>query len=117
MWAAKTAWSSSYLRSYLEVAGDVPVHRIGFMKTTKVLLGIGAACAACCAIPLLGGSAAVAAVASGVFACADEFVVPAFVAGGIALATGALWWRNRRLQRAVACGCTNADAAQGPDHG
>jgi len=88
------------------------------MKTWKWLVGAGAACVACCAIPILGGSAAAAAGAGGLLACADEFVVPALAVGTAALLSGVLWWRSRRLQRARACGCAaNDEAMKGPDHG
>jgi len=56
------------------------------MNTWKTVLGMGAACAACCALPLASGTAALAAGPTGWF-----------VASGLALASGAaLLWRRRR---------------------
>lgn len=86
------------------------------MKALKLLLGIGAACAACCAIPFFGGSAVLAAGAGGLLACADEFALPAFALAGIALLSGVFWWRSRRLQRQSACGCSHVAGAKEADH-
>lgn len=73
------------------------------MRPWKAVLGVGAACAACCAIPLVGGVAswtmgasALAAAASALMACADEFAPLA--AGLLALAavvSAAAWWLRR----------------------
>ena len=74
------------------------------MRPWKAVLGIGAACAACCAIPLVGGvaaltagTAALAAASSALLACADEFAP--FATGLLVLAGvgGAVtWWARRR---------------------
>lgn len=75
------------------------------MKPWKPLLGVGvgAACAACCAVPLLGGASAalagtgaLAAFGAALMACANELLALL-----LATAVGAgVWaWRRRRLQR------------------
>lgn len=77
------------------------------MKPWKVALGLGAACAACCAVPLLGGvaaltigSASLAAAGSALLACADEFAPLAWGLFGLAaLVAAAAWWRKRRQSR------------------
>ena len=81
------------------------------MRPWKAVLGMGAACAACCAVPLVGGLAsltvggsALAAAASALLACADEFAPLA--AGVLALAVpvgaAAWWWRRARRSGARA---------------
>ncbi len=74
------------------------------MRPWKAVLGVGAACAACCAVPLVGGIAALtvgtsalAAAAAALLACADEFAPLA--AGILALAVmgvAAAWWLRRQ---------------------
>ena len=44
------------------------------MKPWKLTLGLGTACAACCAIPLIGAAGGLAAFGSSLLACADEFL-------------------------------------------
>lgn len=79
------------------------------MRPWKAVLGIGAACAACCAIPLVGGvaaltagTAALAATGSALLACADEFAP--FGTGLLVLAgagAAVTWWvRWRQRNRA-----------------
>ena len=76
------------------------------MRSWKVMLGLGAACAACCAIPLLGLAGGFAAAASALWACADEFIPAAIVLGVVAATLLGVWsWRNRTAERAVSCGC------------
>lgn len=87
------------------------------MRPWKAALGVGAACAVCCAVPLLGGVAALAAgstalatLGSTLLACADEFVPLAGVMLALAAAGGGLvWWRRRVARKAQAqtkaCGC------------
>jgi len=65
----------------------------------KALLGVGAACAACCAIPLVGGvtvlatgSAELAATGAALMACADEFIPLAVVVLGLGLAGIGVWF-------------------------
>ena len=92
----------------------MPKHWSDEMRPWKAVLGIGAACAACCAVPLIGGAAmltagtaALAATGSALLACADEFVVPGTALLGLSgLAGGVIWWR-RRTPRPVtsASGC------------
>lgn len=84
------------------------------MKPWKAVLGLGAACAACCAIPLLGMSAGLAAFGSALAACADELLPAAFVLIAIALALAG-WWLIRRRQAAKlsACACAPAGGAGG----
>ena len=79
------------------------------MKPWKAVLGVGAACAACCAVPLVGsvaaltvGSTALVALGSTLLAFADEFRLPL---AGVMLALaatggGLLWWRLRTLRQA-----------------
>lgn len=82
------------------------------MRTWKVLLGLGAACAACCAIPLLGLVGGAAAFASAMWACADEFSPLAVVLGLIAAAlAGSWWWRKRLSARLGPCGCATSCSA------
>ncbi|MDR7335864.1 hypothetical protein [Roseateles asaccharophilus] len=81
------------------------------MKSWKLALGLGAACAACCTIPLLGG-AAIAASAAALWACADELLPLALLLPALSV----LWvWRRRRVARRQACACTTA-CATGGDH-
>lgn len=76
------------------------------MSPWKAALGVGAACAACRAVPLLGGAAALtvgtgtlAAAGSALLACADEFAVPGAILLGLAAVGGGLIWCKRRSQR------------------
>lgn len=87
------------------------------MRPWKTVLGVGAACAVCCAVPLLGGAAgltagtaAVGAAGSALVACADE-LAPVGVALLVvaAAAAGLVWWRPRAQRKAqVATGCQGA---------
>jgi hypothetical protein len=83
------------------------------MTSWKLVLGAGAACAACCAAPILSGVAALGigsglfAGAAGAFSAFTGSWVPA-VAAGIALAVvaGVFAWRRRRItEPAAGCGC------------
>jgi hypothetical protein len=79
------------------------------MKSWKLMLGLGAACAACCAIPLLGAAGGLAVFASALWACADEFIPAAIGLGAFASALLALWlWRKRRSAQANTCACTTS---------
>ena len=80
------------------------------MKLWKLLLGLGAACAACCAIPLLGGAALVSSAAA-LWACADELLPVAMLMLGVA----AFWFWRRQVARRAACECPTA-CATGGDH-
>lgn len=84
------------------------------MKPWKAAVGVGAACAACCAVPLVGGvaaltagSTALAALGSTLLACADEFIPLAGVLLALAAVGGGLvWWRRRAARKAQAhTGC------------
>lgn len=87
------------------------------MKSWRVLLGVGAACAACCALPLVGGVATLATTASALLACADELAPLAWAAAGVALVAGALWfWRRQAARRAASCGCGPAACGTGAVH-
>lgn len=91
------------------------------MTPWKIVLGAGAACAACCAAPILSGAAALGLGASGLFAGGvaalgaptDSWSLLAW-AGSAALAVGAglvLWQRRRSRQVAAPCGCALAPAS------
>jgi mercuric ion transport protein len=83
------------------------------MRPWKLMLGLGAACAACCAIPLLGVAGGLAAFASALWACADEFIPAAVVLGLIAAALAGLWWwRRHRAARSASCGCATPCAPE-----
>lgn len=86
------------------------------MRPWKVMLGLGAACVACCAIPLLGVAGGLATFASALWACADEFIPEAIALGAVALALVGLWfWRRHRVARSSACGCAPS-SSMGVDH-
>jgi len=78
------------------------------MKSWKSALGLGTACAVCCAIPLLGMAGGLAAMGSTLIACADELLplAAALLAAALAAAT-VWWWRRRQASRSVACGCAD----------
>jgi hypothetical protein len=110
-----TACISSYLRSYGCGRGRCAQASETEMKTWKAVAGVGAACAACCAVPLLGGVAAmtagttaIASVGATLWACADELApVAAGFAALAAVGGGVLWWRRRsksQIQPAQRCG-------------
>lgn len=99
----QTACISSSFRYYLDDVGDVPLYGRTEMRPWKAAVGVGAACAACCAIPLFGGaaaltagSAAIAAIGASIAACADEFAVIGAVLLVLALGGGLMAWRRRR---------------------
>ncbi|MGQ3053795.1 MAG: hypothetical protein ACT6S0_18615 [Roseateles sp.] len=76
------------------------------MKSWKAVVGLGAACAACCAIPLLGVSAGLSAFGSALAACADELWPAAAVLTAAAVVLAGTWWlRRRQAARRAACGC------------
>ena len=85
------------------------------MRPWKAVLGVGAACAVCCAVPLLGGVAglaagttAVGAAGSALLACADELTLLGFALLAVAAASaGLVWWRrraHRKAQVTTSCG-------------
>ena len=79
------------------------------MQRWKVALGLGAASAACCAIPLLGMAGGLAAFGSALVACADEFLPAATVLFAAAAALVGVWlWRRRQAARRAACGCATS---------
>lgn len=76
------------------------------MKSWKWALGLGAACATCCAIPLLGVAGGVAAFGSALWACAVDLAPAALLLGVVAGGLVGAWaWRRRQLARRGACGC------------
>lgn len=86
------------------------------MKPWKAMLGLGAACAACCAIPLLGLAGGLAAFGSALWACADEFLpLAAGLAGAAAAIAAVWWWQRRRAARSGACGCKTS-CSTGVEH-
>jgi hypothetical protein len=79
------------------------------MRPWKMSLGLGAACAACCAIPLLGVAGGLATFASALWACADEFIPATVWLAAVAVGFAALWWwRKRRSVPASPCGCSTS---------
>lgn len=74
------------------------------MKLWKAGLGVGVACAACCAVPLLGGAAALAggsatlaATGAVLLACAGEFIPLALALLALAAVdVGVILYRRRR---------------------
>lgn len=82
------------------------------MRPLKAVLGVGAACAACCAIPLVGGVAALTA-GTALPECVDEFAP--FATGLLILAGvgGAVtWWVRRRRRNRAPGASVAADPAQ-----
>ena len=81
------------------------------MRPWKALLGLGAACAACCLIPLVATVGGVAVFGSALLARL-EAIVPAsilLIAGGSAITIMGLWWlRKRRSSSDFACGCAGS---------
>lgn len=85
------------------------------MKSWKVLLGLGGACVACCALPLMGGVAALSAGSAVLLACADELLPIAWAAAALAAVAGGVWWWRRRVAaNRSACGCTSVDEGTPP---
>lgn len=85
------------------------------MRPWKVVFGVGAACAVCCAVPLVSGGALLAVGSAGfatagtaLLAWADDLAPLAGALLGLAAASGTLmWWRRRRasrVERATGCG-------------
>lgn len=76
------------------------------MRPWKAVLGVGAACAACCALPLVGGvaaltagTAALVAMGSALLACADEYAPIAIGLLALAVLGGAVTWWARSARR------------------
>lgn len=84
------------------------------MKTRKVLLGLGAACAACCALPIAGTLAALGAVTSALLAASAGGWLPAAglallaIAAGVGLLARKRGWRAAACSVDGACGCSGA---------
>lgn len=79
------------------------------IKTWKLALGLGAACAACCAVPLLGVAVGLAATGSGLAVIGSEFVHATVVALSLAAGlAGVVWWRRRQAAHREACACPAA---------
>lgn len=84
------------------------------MKPLKVVLGLGAACAACCALPLLGLSAGFAGFGSALAACADELRPAAQVLLVVALGLAGAWLvRRRQAAKRASCACSAPSQAGG----
>lgn len=84
------------------------------MKSWKLMLSLGVACAACCALPLLGVAGGLAAFASALWACADEFIPAAVVLSAIAVSLAGLWWwQRRRGIQSSSCGCATTCSTGG----
>jgi hypothetical protein len=68
------------------------------MKPWKVLLGLGAACAACCAIPLVAAAGGGALFGSALLARLEAFVPASLLltAGTVAMVVAGLWWLRKR---------------------
>lgn len=81
------------------------------MKSWKAMLGLGAACAACCAIPLTGLGGGLAAFGAALLACAGE-LLPAAVVLLVLAMVGIWWWRRRQAARRAQCGCSTACSTQ-----
>lgn len=84
------------------------------MKSWKAALGLGVACAVCCAIPLLGIAGVLAATGSTLMmSCADELLplAVALLAAALAVATV---WRRRQASRCASCGCADTCSTNVP---
>jgi hypothetical protein len=85
------------------------------MKSWKLVLGAGAACAACCAAPIVGAMSSLA-LGSGLFAGGAGAIGAysgswlALAAGGVVLfaAAGVVAWRRRAAKAAAGCGCAGS---------
>lgn len=74
------------------------------MKSWKFLLGVGGACAVCCAFPVAGWFAALAALAAGGWAWSvDTMFVAGASAAVLAFTVAGLVWRRRRAAQPAAC--------------
>jgi hypothetical protein len=96
--------------------GNSPAKEI-LMRLWKAALGMGVACAVCCAAPIAGaigalaaGATTLAAAGAALLPCADEAISLALVLLALAAASGGVaWWRLRRRQRLqVASPCEGA---------
>ena len=87
------------------------------MTTLKAALGLGAACAVCCAILLLGIAGGLAATGSALLVCADELLPLAAAFLAIALGVATAWWWRRRQARSAACGCADTCSTKTADFG
>jgi hypothetical protein len=83
------------------------------MANWKSILGLGAACAACCAVPLagalgvmgvMGAGGVLAAAGAALLACADELALAFGILGALALAF--MYWRRRKVTNAALPACT-----------
>ena len=84
------------------------------MKSWKVIFGLGGACAACCALPLLGGVAALGAGSSALLAGVGELAPVAGAAGALTAVAGVWWWRRHFVRRKSTCGCASANEGTPP---
>jgi hypothetical protein len=86
------------------------------MRAWKVILGLGTACAACCAVPVLSVAGGLAASVPAFWVCTDELVPEGIAMGAIIAALVGLWFfRAQRAARSSACGCAQSSSA-GVEH-
>jgi len=87
------------------------------MANWKSILGLGAACAACCAVPLagalgiVGAGGALAAAGAALLACADELALALALGFLGVLALAFMYWRRRKATNAAPPACTYPPAA------
>lgn len=88
------------------------------MKDWKLLLGVGAACAVCCAAPIAAGIAWLFAGGAGALLAYAGGLLPMAVALGMVATVAAVWLlRRRRMQRlAPSCGCSSTPRIQEVRH-
>jgi hypothetical protein len=79
------------------------------MKSLKVAMGLGAACVACCAIPVSAGVAGLAALSAALVAWADVLVPAAWAAAALALLGGSVWVWRRASRQTTGCACPTAN--------
>ncbi|MBL0726520.1 hypothetical protein [Piscinibacter sp. HJYY11] len=84
------------------------------MKFWKAGLGVGAACAACCAIPLLGMAGVaggLAAFGAALWACIAELGLVVLALGAVGVGV-LIAWRRRQARRcaprATSCDCSSS---------
>jgi hypothetical protein len=86
------------------------------MKSWKLVFGMGGACAACCALPVLGGLAALGGGTSALLAGVGDKLAPAaWATAALAAVAGSIWlWRRRLSRTKSTCGCVGTDGGTPP---